>query len=249
MQKRNKGYSPEWKEQVAAEYRKVEDSQDFPCQKDTIRGKTQLRNRIKVNHAHGSFRKVKFSGGGSCRKQGRQDITQEDRIEIAQYCIKSGRNYGEAAKKYNVSYQQAGNWTLSDEELGEKGLEDRRGQRKRNQTPRTEEEALRIRKEQLEQEIHEQKAENDFLKKLQELERGEIPLRSEAGHRYSAVRDCHEEKGDPIDPLCRIGQGSQAAYDKRAAGKFSRREAENEKLAEIIEKIHVLHPDMGFRRI
>ena len=69
------------------------------------------------------------------------------------------------------------------------------------------------------------------------------------GHKYSAVRDCHEEKGYPIDLLCRIGQVSQAAYYWWAAGKISRREAENEKLAEIIEKIHALHPDMGFRRI
>ena len=72
-----------------------------------------------------------------------------------------------------MSYQQAGNWTLNDEELGEKGLEDRRRQRKRNQTPRTEEEALRVRREQLEREIHELKAEKGFLKKLQDLERGE----------------------------------------------------------------------------
>ena len=123
---------------------------------------------------------MKFSGGGSCRKQGRQDAIQEERIEAAQYCIQSGRNCGEAGKKYNVSYRQAGNRTLNDEEPGEKGLEDRRGQRKRNQTPRAEEEALRIRKEHLEREIHERKAENGFLKKLQELERGEIPLRSKA---------------------------------------------------------------------
>ena len=63
-----------------------------------------------------------------------------------------------------MSYQQGRNWTLKYEELGEKGLEGRRGQRKRNQTPRTEEEALRIRNEQLEQENYELKAENDFLK-------------------------------------------------------------------------------------
>ena len=106
-------------------------------------------------------------------KQGRKDTTQEERIEIAKYCIRSGHNYGEAAKKYNVSYQQARNWTLKYEEEGEAGLEDRRGQRKRNQTPRTEEEALKIRIEQLEREKYELEAENDFLKKLQELERGD----------------------------------------------------------------------------
>ena len=65
-----------------------------------------------------------------------------------------------------MSYQQGRNWTLKYEELGEKGLEDRRGQRKRNQAPRTAKEALRIRNEQLERENYELKAENDFLKKI-----------------------------------------------------------------------------------
>lgn len=69
------------------------------------------------------------------------------------------------------------------------------------------------------------------------------------GHKYNAIRDCHEEKGYPIDLLCRIGQVSHAAYYRWATGKISRREAENEKLAEIIERIHARHPDMGFRRI
>ena len=172
-QKRNKVYSPELKKQAVEEYLKGEGSQDFICQKYKIRSRSQLRNWIKVYNAHGSFNKVKFSGGGSYMKQGRQDTTQEERIEIAKYCIRSGHNYGEAAKKYNVSYQQARNWTLKYEEQGEAGLEDRRGQRKRNQTPRTEEEALRIRIEQLEREKYELEAENDFLKKLQELERGD----------------------------------------------------------------------------
>ena len=81
-------------------------------------------------------------------KQGRE-TTQEERIEIVKDCLASGKNYGEMAIKYKVSYQQVRTWTLRYEELGEAGLEDRRGKRKKDQTPRTELEAVQIEIEQL----------------------------------------------------------------------------------------------------
>lgn len=61
-------------------------------------------------------------------KQGRE-TTQEERIEIEKTCIASGKNYGEIALKYQVSYQPARSWTLRFEKEGESGLEDRRGKR------------------------------------------------------------------------------------------------------------------------
>ena len=59
-----------------------------------------------------------------------RSTTQEERIQIAKDSLASGKNYGEIAIKYNVSYQQARTWTLRYEELGGAGLEDRRGKRK-----------------------------------------------------------------------------------------------------------------------
>lgn len=64
-------------------------------------------------------------------KQGR-DTALEERIQIARECYTSEKNYGEIALKYNVSYQQARTWMLRYEELGEVGLEDRRGRRKKD---------------------------------------------------------------------------------------------------------------------
>ena len=63
-------------------------------------------------------------------KQGR-DTTQEERVQIVKDCLASGKNYGEMALKYKVSYQQVRTWTLRFEEMGEAGLEDRRGKRKK----------------------------------------------------------------------------------------------------------------------
>ena len=97
--------------------------------------------------------------------------TQEERVQIAKECIEGGNNYGEIALKYNVSYQQVRTWTLKFRELGEAGLEDRRGQRTAQQQPRTEEEELRIKVAQLEHELYLTRMERDLLKKLEEIER------------------------------------------------------------------------------
>lgn len=100
-----------------------------------------------------------------------RSTTQEERIQIARECIASGKNYGELAIKYNVSYQQVRTWTLRFEDLGEAGLEDRRGKRKKDQTPRTELEKAQIEIEQLKHKLYLAEMERDLLKKLDEIER------------------------------------------------------------------------------
>jgi len=97
--------------------------------------------------------------------------TFEERVAIARECIASGRNYGDLAVKYNVSYQQVYTWTNKYAEQGEAGLEDRRGQRTAQQQPRTPEEEMKIRIAQLEHENYMLKMERDLLKKLDEIER------------------------------------------------------------------------------
>ena len=133
-QERNRVYSAEIKERAVRDYLSNAGSLQDICKKYKIRSNTQLRKWIKVYTAHGNFNSVKFSGGGSYMKQGRS-TTQEERIQIAKECYASGKNYGEVALKYNVSYQQVRAWTLRYEELGEAGLEDRRGRRKKDQAP------------------------------------------------------------------------------------------------------------------
>lgn len=100
-----------------------------------------------------------------------RSTTQEERIQIVKECIASGKNYGEIAIKYSVSYQQVRTWTLRFEELGESGLEDRRGKRKKDQTPRTELEKAQIEIEQLKHKLYLAEMERDLLKKLDEIER------------------------------------------------------------------------------
>lgn len=103
-----------------------------------------------------------------------RSTTQKERIQIAEECIASGKNYGEMALKYKISYQQARTWTLRFEEMGVAGLQDRRGQRKKDQTPRTDLEQARIEIEQLKHKLYLAEMEASLLKKLDEVERGDF---------------------------------------------------------------------------
>ena len=163
-------YSEDLKLKAVHSYLSGEGSQVDICLKYGIKSKTQLQNWIKRYNAHEDLNSQKRSGGGSYMKQGRE-TTQEERIRIVKDCLASGKNYGEMAKKYNVSYQQARTWTLRYEELGASGLEDRRGKRKMNQTPRTELEKAQIEIEQLKHKLYLAEVENTLLKKLDEVER------------------------------------------------------------------------------
>ena len=166
----NRVYTAEIKTRAVLEYLKGLGSIQEICKKYSIRDTHLLRNWLKVYNAHGDFNSVKQSGGGSYMKQGR-DTTKEERLEIVKDCLASGKNYGEMALKHKVSYQQVRTWTLRFEELGEAGLEDRRGKRKKDQTPRTELEAAQIEIERLKHQLYLAEMERDLLKKLDEIER------------------------------------------------------------------------------
>ena len=172
----NRHYAPELKLQAVRDYLAGKGSQEEIAQKYHLCSSKQLRNWIKVYNTHGDFNTVKFSGGGSYMRQGRE-TSQEERLEIVKDCIASGKNYGAMAIKYKVSYQQVRSWTLRFEEMGEAGLEDRRGKRKKDQTPRTELEKAQIEIKQLKHKLYLAEMENGLLKKLEEIERRDAFLK------------------------------------------------------------------------
>ena len=166
----NRVYSEELKRQAVLEYLASVGSLQDICKKYKIRSKSQLRTWIKMYNSGRDFKHKK--SGGSRMKKSRQ-TTQEERVRIAKECIENGNNYGEIAIKYQVSYQNVYTWVKKYKELGEAGLEDRRGQRTAQQEPRTEEERLRIENAQLKHELYLARMERDLLKKLEEIERRE----------------------------------------------------------------------------
>ena len=166
-QENNRVYDIVAKEAAVKAYLSGEGSLTQICEKYKIRSEKQLHHWIQVYNGHKEFR---TQTGGSRMTKARK-TTLEERITIAKECIASGKNYGEIAIKYTVSYQQVYNWTNRFAEQGEAGLEDRRGQRIAQQTPRTVEEELKIRIAQLEHELYMTKMERDLLKKLNEIGR------------------------------------------------------------------------------
>lgn len=168
---KNKSYSAEVKLAAVTEYLSGESSRYAVCAKYKISSEAVFIRWLKVYNEHGSFDNRKSSGGGSYMKKARK-TTHEERIKIAKECIEAGNNYGEIALKHNVSYQQVRTWTKRYTELGEAGLEDRRGRRTASQQARTVEEELRIKLAQLEHENYMLRVERDLLKKLDEIERG-----------------------------------------------------------------------------
>lgn len=165
---RNNVYSPELKMKAVKEYLAGAGSLERIAAKYGLRSECQLRKWIKVYNSGRDFEHRK--SGGSRMKQGRE-TTQEERIAIVKDCLENGRNYGETAVRYNVSYNQVYTWVKKFSELGEAGLEDRRGKRMAQQEPRSELEELKIKMAQLEHELYITRMERDLLKKVEELER------------------------------------------------------------------------------
>ena len=167
-QEHNRVYPEEMKVAAVKEYLSGGKSQREISAKYGLRSSCQLRNWIKVYNSSGDFNH-KMSGGIRM-KQGRE-TTQEERIAIVKDCLENGSNFGETAIKHNVSYQQVYTWVKKFKQLGEAGLEDRRGKKTAAQEPRTELEEMMVRMAQLEHELYMTRMERDLLKKLEELER------------------------------------------------------------------------------
>lgn len=163
-----KRYSKELKEQAVNDYLAGKDSLMGLCKKYAIHSSTQLSKWILLYNGHKEL-KASGTGGHSLMTKGRK-TTFEERIEIVQYCIAHEHNYAETAEKYQVSYQQARNYTVKYEAGGINALQDHRGKRKPEDSL-TEIEKLRA--ELKMEKAKRQKAEMEisFLKKLEEIER------------------------------------------------------------------------------
>ncbi len=164
----NRTYSEETKRQAVEAYLAGKGSQREITAKYGLRDRKRLRQWIKVYNSGRGFRQ-KMSGGSRMKEA--RPTTVEERIQIAKDCIANGGNYGETALKFNVSYQQVYQWVKKFKEKGNAGLEDRRGKRLKDQTPRTREEELEIEIAKLKHELYMTKMERDVLKKLDEIVR------------------------------------------------------------------------------
>lgn len=159
-------YSEAFKRRVAEEYRSGQGSSMAIAEKYQLRSGNLVLDWAKVYH-EGNSRKE--TGGSVMRK----DHTTEERLAAVLACVDGKREISEVAQAYQVEKATLRSWVKKYEELGPAGLEDRRGKRLADQTPRSREEALRIENARLKKENELLKMELYLRKKVEELERGD----------------------------------------------------------------------------
>ncbi|MNS77660.1 IS2 repressor TnpA [compost metagenome] len=164
----NQKYSAELKLQAVRDYLEGKLSQNQIIYKYKIASTTQLANWIKKYNGHNNSL-IANSGGTRAMTKGRATTWQE-RMDIVLYCLANGQDYTKAASHFHVSYQQVYSWVKKYEAGGEEALGDGRGRTKAPEEL-TEADRHRLAMKKLEYENARLRAENAFLKKLEELER------------------------------------------------------------------------------
>jgi transposase len=163
----NRNYSAELKVQAVKDHLEGGLSQYQVIDKYKIASTTQLANWIKKYNGHSSLKA--YSGGTSAMTKGRSTTWQE-RIDIVLYCLANEQDFKKTASHFQVSYQQVYGWVKKYQTDGQDALKDGRGRTKTSEEL-TEAEEHKLAMKKLAYENERLRAENAFLKKLQELER------------------------------------------------------------------------------
>lgn len=163
-----KKYSKEIKEKAVADYLSGKYSQRDIVRKYQISAKRVLEEWIKKYNSHRESKSTP-KGMSISMTKGRTTSWKE-KIEIVLYCIAHNKDYQDTTEIHNVSYQQVYQWVQKYEFGGEDALKDRRG-RKKDEEELTPEDRINLEMKKLKAENERLRAENAFLKKLEELER------------------------------------------------------------------------------
>ena len=164
----NTSYSAQLKTQAVIDYLDGKGSLDDICIKYKISDIGILQQWIKKYNGHKIF-KSHSTKGDKLMTNGRK-TTYEERIEIVSFCIANAHDYNLTANKFNVSYQQVYTWVKKYNKDGYNALVDRRGKNKSFEEL-SESEKFSAQLKLLEAENRRLKMENDFFKKLEEIER------------------------------------------------------------------------------
>ena len=166
---KNKRWDKVTKPNAVLDYLNGQGSLQDICKKYKISSNSILKSWIKVyNDSH---KELKSTGsGGNRRMTNGRKTTFDERVEIVQYCISHGKDYGATIEKYNVSYQQIYSWVKKYEAKGIDGLIDKRGKTK-PEAELTDMDRLKAEMKMLEAKNIELEMENRLLKKLAEIER------------------------------------------------------------------------------
>ena len=164
-----KRYSKELKELAVKDYISGKFSQREVVNKYKISNISVLQRWTKKYNGH---REIKATPKGMSQFMTKGRVTSlKERIEIVYYCTAHSNDYQQTAEVYNESYQQVYKWVKKYKSGGENLLKDRRGKNKLEEEI-TPEDRINLSIKIFKVENERLKAENAFLKKLEELERG-----------------------------------------------------------------------------
>ena len=166
---KNNYYHPELKLQAVSDYLNEKGSLSDICMQYNITHRSVLRDWIKLYNNGHKLCKSHNNKGDRIMTNGRI-TTYEERVDIVSFCIANANDYNLTASKYNVSYQQVYTWVNKYNKGGSTALVDRRGKHKTFEEL-SEAEKISAQLKLLEAENRRLKMENDFLKKLKEIER------------------------------------------------------------------------------
>lgn len=169
----NNHYSKELKKEIVQEYLHGNRSLASLANKYGIRSPETVRKWVSKYNSHIENQDYNPHPEVYMTKAIRK-TTQQERIQIVQYCLSHDKNYSKAAAKFNCSYQQVYSWTQKYLANGEAGLTDKRGRHKQPEEL-TELDLANRRIKELERKLKEEQDKNEFLKKLDQLERMCLP--------------------------------------------------------------------------
>ena len=162
---RNTYYPPEIKIQAIADFLNAKGSLREICIRYNISSHSVLQQWIKQYNSDKTITSC-ATKGAAIMNTGRK-TTYEERMEIVTFCIANANDYKLTSNEYKVSYQQVYCWVKKYEKNDFDELVDRRGKHKTLEELNDSEKQLKL----LESENRRLKMENDFLKKLKEIER------------------------------------------------------------------------------
>ena len=163
-----KGYSKDLKLMAIKDHLSGNYSLREVVQKYDISSTSVLRKWIKHYNGHKELTGTS-KGRANFMTKGRK-TTWEERKQIVFYYLENGKSYQKAAEIYEVSYQQVYQWVKKYVDGGEEALRDNRGKIK-VEAELSPEEKIKLEMKRIEKENERLRAENAFLKKLEELER------------------------------------------------------------------------------
>jgi transposase len=165
----NKFYPEALKRQAAVDYLSGKFTCSQICDKYGILAYSILQRWIRQYNGH-EFSKSSNSGRITNMANNRK-TTQEERLTIVEFCIANAFDYQATCEQFNVSYHQVYSWVRKCKKDGPSALIDSRGKPKR-ESQLSDVEKLQAKIDQIEAKNRLLQMENDYLKKLEEIERG-----------------------------------------------------------------------------